>query len=93
MILLVFSLCPSGEERVKALSALNNRFTADLRACITGAAAKIGSDDKGAGGVEGFLEALGRENKAALTALLGKLLPPAPKPARICRPDEGSGSS
>lgn len=52
-----------------------NKITRDLKSGIIDAAAALGRDGKGDGGLPGYLEYLARKHPKAFAQLLGKLLP------------------
>jgi hypothetical protein len=52
-----------------------NRTTALLKDAILGAAAAAGSDQLGAGGIQGYCEFLAKDEPKAFAQLLGKVLP------------------
>ena len=67
---------PGPPAHVRRRKGSRNRLPADIKACITEAAARIGSDGFGRDGVTGFLEAAGREYAPTLVAGLLRLVPP-----------------
>lgn len=52
-----------------------NRTTAALKDAILLAGAAVGADKNGAGGLQGYLETVAKEDMKAFSALLGKVLP------------------
>jgi hypothetical protein len=52
-----------------------NRTTTALKEAILAAAQAHGEDDKGKGGLEGYLRKVAREDVKAFSGLLGKVLP------------------
>lgn len=52
-----------------------NRTTAALKDAILLAGAAVGADKEGAGGLQGYLETVAKEDQKAFCGLLGKVLP------------------
>lgn len=52
-----------------------NKITADLKQGIVGAAAELGYDGKGKGGVQGYLKMLAEDYPKQFTSLLGRVIP------------------
>lgn len=52
-----------------------NKTTTALKEAILAAAKEHGEDDKGKGGLKGYLRKVAREDVKAFTSLLGRVLP------------------
>lgn len=52
-----------------------NKITSDLKQGIVGAAAEVGYDGKGEGGLQGYLKFLAEDYPKQFTSLLGRVIP------------------
>lgn len=52
-----------------------NKITQDLKQGIVGAAAELGYDGKGKGGLQGYLKMLAKDYPKQFTSLLGRVIP------------------
>ena len=58
-----------------------NKINRTVKDALTGAAERIGADGHGAGGMDGFVEAVGRQNLEFLAAsIVRSCVPPAKDP-------------
>ena len=52
-----------------------NKVTRDIRQAVLDAAAEVGENGEGSGGLKGFIKRLALEKPEAVATLLGKILP------------------
>lgn len=64
-----------GERRGGRAKGTPNKATRELKEAILQAAVDVGEDEKGSGGLTGYLRRVAKEDVKAFAGLLGKVLP------------------
>ena len=83
---------PGPPEHAKRKKGVPNKVNRTVKEAMLLAAERIGSDGKGLGGVEGFLEATGRRNPEFLAAgIIRSCVPPAKEPEPTAAGGNGGG--